>query len=144
MLTSKARTGITKNQSYEFPGKRTLCKVWLSLRWGRGWPSEDAAQFPLGLQAQLAASRINVVPFFAAQRGGDLVFFQCLQKSFLGSFTGAFPRQPLNLIVRNQVHLGMKVADKSCQRHDLVESIIHSGDQDVFQRDDPPLLFLII
>src|ERR1019366_7964367 len=66
--------------------------------------------FLFRLQSQLTARGINIVAFFAAQGGDNLSLFQRGEKFFLGFLVRAFPRQTLDPVVGNQVHLREKSA----------------------------------
>ena len=70
-----------------------------NLRTRNARPSE----FSFGFQPQLATGGVDVVAFFAAQRGDDLLLLQRGEKIFTGLFRRAFPCQTFHPVVGNQV-----------------------------------------
>ena len=48
------------------------------------------------------------MPFLAAQGSADTGLLQAVEESFLLILVGAFPGQPVDRVVRDQVDFGMK------------------------------------
>src|SRR6185503_15464130 len=67
----------------------------------------DLRQLAFSFESQLTTGRIDVVAFFAAQGGGDLLSFERLKKSFLNVFRWAFPGKVFDFVVRNEIHFGV-------------------------------------
>ena len=65
-----------------------------------------------------------------------------MEETFLRFLAWPLPGQPLNPVIGDQIHLGLQVFGQSRQRFDLVQPVIHSGNQDIFEGDHPASLFL--
>src|SRR5262245_56204637 len=95
-------------------------------------------------QTQLATSRIDVVALFPAQRCRYFLFLKMEQKFLLLRFRWAFPGQTLYAVVRNQVHFGVQTVGEAGQGLDLIQAVVHAGNENVLQRNHSSLPLLII
>jgi predicted alpha/beta-fold hydrolase len=62
----------------------------------------------LRFQPELAAGGVDVVTFFATQRDHDFLLVELVGKGLAHVVGRTFPRKPVHLVVRNQIHLRMQ------------------------------------
>src|SRR6185436_17176738 len=90
--------------------------------------SHSVSELSFRLQPQLPASRVNIAAFLAAPSVGNFLLFKRGDKAFAGFFTRALPRQSLDFVVWNQIHLGLQATSKRGQRLGLIERVVHPSD----------------
>ena len=73
--------------------------------------------------------------FFAAEGGESSEGYQRLVENILDSVIGATPFKTVNMVVRNKIYFCTEAEGKFGERGNLVEGIIHAGNENVFQRD---------
>ena len=81
---------------------------------------------------------------FAAEGGGDFAGFEGFQELFLGVFGGAFPGKAFDCVVGDQIYFGVEFTGEGGKGFDLVEGIVHTGDEDIFEGNHPSLFLLVI
>lgn len=73
--------------------------------------------------------------FFAAEGGESSVGYQRLVENILDSVVGPPPFKAVDMVVRNKIYFCTEAVGKFGERGNLVEGIIHTSNENVFQRD---------
>ena len=88
------------------------------------------------MSPQLPASSVDIMSFLIAQGAGDAVVNEFAAEAAAVGFLRSFPRESFYRVIGDEVDFCMQTPRDVRQLLGLLRSIVYSGDEDVFQRDD--------
>lgn len=103
--------------------------------------SNQLAAFALCLQSELAARGIDFVAFFLSDGEWNFTFFQDASESLLAFDVRTFPWKSFDLVVGDQIDMGMEAARDLRELVGLVKGVVHILNQDVFKGEHPSVVF---